>query len=389
MTTPELPPVEYAQRTDPGRDPDKQVNEDAAAHKVTRFGHLCVVCDGMGGHAGGKEASNLALAVIGEMFDAAPEGAAAREVLASAIEEANARVYAMGPVTKGAGRPGSTVVCVLLHADGVEIGHVGDSRVYMVHQGQISQVTKDHSMVQEMVDIGALTAEQAMVHPDANKITRALGMGPEVDVEVRSTPIAHVAGDTFILCSDGLSDLVRAPEILQIAGSAPAAQAAGQLVDLANARGGHDNITVVILRAKESALASPHDTLPQTTAQTVVEPGPSAPRALAPTITQGPAPALEANNTRRRPSRSLLMVGLVLAAIGVAALMVALYINLRLKRAPSVLIESIPTYVADAEATLAPMDAGQAVAEDADPPPALDPPAGSGRHGAKRRAQPR
>ena len=100
MSLPNLPPVESAQRTDPGRDPEKQVNEDAAAHKATRFGHLCVVCDGIGGHAGGREASHLALKVIEEVFDAAADGASGREVLARALVQANARVYAMGPVDR-------------------------------------------------------------------------------------------------------------------------------------------------------------------------------------------------------------------------------------------------------------------------------------------------
>ena len=108
-------------------------------------------------------------------------------------------------------------------------------------------------MVQEMVDRNLIRAEDAAKHPDANKILRALGIAKDVEVDVRPEPIAYVAGDVFILCSDGLSDLVEPAEILQIAGSHPPAQAAGQLVDLANARGGHDNITVLIVRMKGSA----------------------------------------------------------------------------------------------------------------------------------------
>ncbi len=248
-----LPAVEFAARTDPGRDPDKQVNEDACGHRETRFGHLCVVCDGMGGHAAGREAAELAVATIFEMFDRAPDGAAPGQVLKAALEEASRRVHFMRTSEVAMGRPGSTAAAVLLHAHGTEVAHVGDSRVYLVHEGQIVRVTRDHSVVQELVDRGLLTLQQAAHHPDANRITRALGMAPEVEADLRPLPVAQVPGDAFVLCSDGLSDLVDDPEILEIVGGAPAAQAAGKLVDLANARGGHDNITVLVLRAREGA----------------------------------------------------------------------------------------------------------------------------------------
>src|SRR5215467_8483511 len=249
------PAIEFAERTDPGRDPDKQVNEDACGYRATRFGHLCVVCDGMGGHAGGREASNLALSTIFEWFEAAPLDARPADVLREALLLANRRVFTMssGGAASPLGRPGSTAVAVLLHANGTEVAHVGDSRCYLAHAGQIVQLTKDHSMVQEMVDLGVLTPEQAATHPDANRITRALGMAAEIEVDVMGQALPHVAGDTFVLASDGLSDMVTAPEILQTVASAPAAQAVGQLVDLANARGGHDNITVQVLRAREGA----------------------------------------------------------------------------------------------------------------------------------------
>lgn len=290
-----LPALELGQKSDPGRDPDKQVNEDSCGHRETRFGHLSVVCDGMGGHSGGAEASSLALQTILDHFDWAVDGAAPAEVLREALREANRRVYRMQSAEPGA-RPGSTVVALLVHRDGAEVAHVGDSRVYMLHEGQVFQVTKDHSMVQELVDRGFLTPAQAAVHPSANQITRALGMGDDVDVDVRARPLPYVTGDAFVLCSDGLSDLVEPHEILQVVGSAPAQQAAGQLVDLANARGGHDNITVQVVRTRESANAhaaqvSPtlaltlSDEIPQ--AERTTQPGiPVVPRALTLPLTQ-------------------------------------------------------------------------------------------------------
>ncbi len=259
--------LEIAERTDPGRDPDKQVNEDAVAHAETPLGVLALVCDGMGGHAGGKEASELAVRTILEVMGAATPKTSPREALRVALEEANRRIWGM-PTAEAGYRPGSTVVAVLVHEGGAEVAHVGDSRVYLVHAGAVSQVTRDHSMVQEMVDRKIIRPEDAATHPDANKILRALGIAKEVEVEVRPEPIRYVAGDVIVMCSDGLSDLVGAAEILDLAGSQPPPQAAGKLVDLANARGGHDNITALVLRFKATASASDAATIVKTVAIT-------------------------------------------------------------------------------------------------------------------------
>lgn len=267
--------VDFAERTDPGRDPSKQVNEDSCGYKVTPLGHLAVVCDGMGGHEGGREASQRAVATIFAAFERGsfeasqtPRGRAA--LLKSAIEEANREVFALAPPNVHA-RPGSTVVAVLLHPAGADVAHVGDSRVYLVHGAQVLQITRDHSVVEQLVAAGVLTPEQASSHPDANQIVRALGMKQDVEVDITGTPIAFVAGDAFVLCSDGMSDLVKPEDMLQIVGTAPAAQVAGQLVDLANARGGHDNITVQVLRARESADAQPAKPLAPTVAEPVAQ----------------------------------------------------------------------------------------------------------------------
>ena len=322
-----LPAVEVAQRTDPGRDPQKQINEDTSGYKETRLGHLCVVCDGMGGHTGGREASMAALTTIMEAFDLAPAGARPDDVLRDAVTMAHLRVRALAAENEQA-HPGSTVVAVLLHAGGTEVAHVGDSRVYLVHEGQIFQVTRDHSMVQEMVDARILTPAQAAVHPDANKITRALGIDDSVDVDVRPAPVAHVAGDTFVLCTDGLSDLVEANEILQITSSDPPAQAVGKLVDLANARGGHDNITVQILRARVSASGarvSLPDTVVQTVPEAVTEP-PATPRVQTPI----PRAAFAEDTARARRRASIALgAGVLLAVLGVAIAVVVLYVNAR------------------------------------------------------------
>src|SRR6185295_7673408 len=124
--------LEVVQRTDPGRDPNKQVNEDASGYQQTRFGHLLVVCDGMGGHALGQEASQLALRTIVKMVETAPPATPPATVLSNAIAQAGRVVYEMGGAGPQLGRPGSTCVAALLYDDKAEIAHVGDSRAYLI-----------------------------------------------------------------------------------------------------------------------------------------------------------------------------------------------------------------------------------------------------------------
>ncbi|MBX3198174.1 MAG: protein phosphatase 2C domain-containing protein [Labilithrix sp.] len=405
-TSSKIPSVETAVRTDPGRDPDKQVNEDASVEKETPLGLLAVVCDGMGGHAGGKEASELAIKTIVEIVEAAPPATTAGVALARAIEEANARIWSM-PTLEAGYRPGSTVVAVLAHEGGVEVAHVGDSRLYLVHAGTISQVTRDHSMVQEMVDRNLIRAEDAAKHPDANKILRALGIAKDVDVELRAEPIAYVAGDVLILCSDGLSDLVEPAEILEIAGSHPPLQAAGQLVDLANARGGHDNITAMVIRMKASAVVREGDrarqklpkTIPLTAhaapdpgagptgtvvsapmapppgaATTVAAPavgaasGPGAPppQESGPSAAIPPAPRVREGGEGGRSRTLILVVGIVLAVVAVGIVVAIVTVALRPKPHHTVpLIEDAPP---DASVAVLEDDAGE------DPPePTVEP----------------
>ena len=319
--------LDVAFRTDPGRDPEKQVNEDACIEEETRFGRLVVVADGMGGHAGGREASHLAIRVIQDAFTRADAAAVGRDVLAQAVREANRRIFTMTtPLEEGGGggRPGSTVVTALVHEDGIELAHVGDSRAYLVHAGQIFQLTKDHSMVQRLVDEGLLAPAEAARHPEANKILRALGIAEEVDVEVRPQPAAYSAGDVLVLCSDGLSDLVSPGDIMAIAGGAPPAQAAGQLVDLANARGGHDNITVAIVRTKESS-AGKREPVAPTLVQTPAPP-------TAGTVMQIPPPprAPAVSESDRTPGRGRMLVpaiAVVVALVGIAVAVVVILMH--------------------------------------------------------------
>jgi protein phosphatase len=255
------PQLEVTQRTDPGRDPNKQINEDAAGYQFTRLGHLLVVCDGMGGHALGQEASQLALKTIVQMVEGAPVGTPPGAALRAAIAQAGRLVFRMGGVGPQAGRPGSTCVAALVHAGGAEIAHVGDSRAYLYRRGQIWQVTKDHSVVQQMVDVGAIAPDQAVGHPEANKITRALGMKAETEVDLRESPLPYEPEDVLLLATDGLCDLVRNDEMAAVLSRAPSLEvAAEELVRFANSRGGHDNITVQLARVRRTGpIAGPPD----------------------------------------------------------------------------------------------------------------------------------
>lgn len=246
--------VDFAELSDPGRDPSKQVNEDASGYAETPIGHLAVVCDGMGGHEAGREASQAAVRCIIETARGQSPSVIPGLVLKHAIERAGRAVYALGGAAQAAHRPGSTCVAVLIHPGGAEVAHAGDSRAYLVRGEQIERLTRDHSMVQELVEARMLTPEQALAHPDANQITRALGIAPEVAVDVRPEPLGLAPGDVLLLASDGLTDLVSDPEISEVVrrrvqnGTAAVCQ---ELVALANARGGHDNVTALVLSIVE------------------------------------------------------------------------------------------------------------------------------------------
>lgn len=242
--------IDLAELSDPGRDPEKQLNEDFCGAAPTSYGQLVVVCDGMGGHAGGQTASRTAVSSILEAVRTAPLGSAPRDVLHGAVSAAARAVYALGGNAPSDVRPGSTCVAVLLSGREAHVAHVGDSRVYLVRAQRAQRMTRDHSLVEEMVDAGVLSREEAAHHPDANKITRALGIQPQVEVELGALLLRP--SDVLILTTDGLTDVVADAEIGMLATTIEAPEAlCKELVALANQRGGFDNITVQALRVLE------------------------------------------------------------------------------------------------------------------------------------------
>ena len=313
--------VDFAELSDAGRDPAKSVNEDSCAYAETPHGHLVVVCDGMGGHTHGQEASKAAIRSIIEMARALPPGTKPEDVLRASIEKAAMDVFEVGGQAPTEARPGTTCVALLIHDEGADVAHVGDSRSYLIRDGDIVRLTRDHSMVQDMIDAGVLTEEEAWDHPDANRITRALGMSPSVEVEQRSMPLPLRPGDALLLCSDGLTDLASDDEIRGVIEmnlpSGPHVPCE-RLVNLANVRGGYDNVTVQLVQVVDAppmleppepmptvvdagATVSPDDAVPMTKhdprvgggpAPTVVDEGEPPERRRARTVPQGPADAL-------------------------------------------------------------------------------------------------
>ncbi|HYX89434.1 MAG TPA: Stp1/IreP family PP2C-type Ser/Thr phosphatase [Gaiellaceae bacterium] len=223
--------------TDPGR--KRRRNEDAYVCKPPLF----AVADGMGGAQAGELASNLAAAALRDDAGAVPEGGERR--VDELIQEANRRVYQRQSRDAAASGMGTTMTVALVEDGAVAIGHVGDSRAYLIRGRRLEQLTEDHSLVAELVRSGKLSPEEAEAHPQRSVITRALGTDPNVDVDTFS--IETRPGDLFLLCSDGLTSMVGDETILaEVERNRGDLRAAAKaLVRAANRGGGEDNITVV------------------------------------------------------------------------------------------------------------------------------------------------
>lgn len=221
-------------------------NEDSFLLRTPLF----VVSDGMGGHAAGEVASSIAVETIGER---AP-GTADDVLLGAAVEAANANV--IKAAEEGVGKPGMgcTATAVLIEKNHMAVAHVGDSRAYVLHHGTLVRITHDHSYVEELVDAGEITADEARTHPSRSIITRALGSDPDMYADHFSLEVND--GDRIILCSDGLSSMISDSEIESLAvSSATPQQAADNLVAAALTAGGADNVTVVVVDVVDDGLA--------------------------------------------------------------------------------------------------------------------------------------
>lgn len=230
--------------TDLGR--VRRVNEDA----LHVGGDLLVVADGMGGHAAGEVASQVAVATI----SAWPDWSLPAQALRAAFTAANEAVLARAAQDTAYTGMGTTMTACYFRGDQLFVAHVGDSRLYLHRQHELSAVTHDHSVVGELMRIGGLSKEEARVHPQRNVLTRALGAGVHLDVDLLTITLRPA--DRLLLCTDGLLNMVNEAEINQILSACKApADATARLVHAANDRGGFDNITIIVADITKEDLA--------------------------------------------------------------------------------------------------------------------------------------
>jgi PPM family protein phosphatase len=215
-------------------------NEDSYVVEPPMF----AVADGMGGAKAGEVASGLAAAALRE---AGTDGGSGEERVTQLIQEANRRVFRRANEDRDASGMGTTMTVALIEDGRVVFGHVGDSRAYLIREGSIEQLTDDHSLVAELVRSGRLTPEEADAHPQRSVITRAVGTEPDVDVDTFT--IDPEDGDLFLICSDGLTDMIDDGTIIETIGRHrdDLDEAAKALVSAANRVGGEDNITVLLV----------------------------------------------------------------------------------------------------------------------------------------------
>ncbi|MEJ7891667.1 MAG: Stp1/IreP family PP2C-type Ser/Thr phosphatase [Solirubrobacteraceae bacterium] len=318
------------QGSDVGR--QRQANEDNYFVQAPLF----VLADGMGGALAGEVASEITI----EAFRGGlPEGPV-EDALVQTILRANAQVHDQATTVPEYHGMGTTCTVAYVAEEEVVIAHVGDSRAYLLRDGDLQRVTRDHSLVGELVDRGKVTEEEALTHPQRSVITRAVG--PEPTVKVDADRLAGRAGDVYLLCSDGLTDMVREREVGRILVAVDDLEQAGRnLIAAANAAGGRDNITVILFRlesvqtaAQEEGVTSEHaavspDTATQPTTATaavaVAEPATSAPPPRRTAPLPDSAPRTPAASGRKPPGRlrrsikPLIVIGVLLAFVSVAA----------------------------------------------------------------------
>jgi serine/threonine protein phosphatase PrpC len=227
-----------------------------AANSQTALGVLAVVADGMGGHASGEIASQMAAQSVHYIFyrDAQPVPAA----LAQGFAAANFAIHERGQTDPACAGMGTTCTAVVLRDDRIWLGHVGDSRAYLIRSGKIWPISEDHSLVAELVRQGKLTETEAKDFPDRNVILRALGVAPQVEPMIWQDGLPAKDGDVLVLCSDGLTDVVDDNTIRETAASLAPLEACEALIQHALSGGGPDNVSVGVLAIGAAETATDH-----------------------------------------------------------------------------------------------------------------------------------
>jgi protein phosphatase len=302
--------TEEAHKTDTGR--QRHANEDSYYAKAPMF----AVADGMGGAQAGEVASRIAAGAFDHRR--VSDDPSAEEQLEGIAQEANRKIHKLAQVDSSRAGMGTTLTAALLRDDELALGHVGDSRAYVLRDGKLKRLTKDHSLVEELRRQGRLTEEQAEEHPQRSIITRALGPEPTVNVDTMTFPARD--GDVFLLCSDGLTTMISDEEIREIlVRSKNLRSAVNRLVEAANRGGGRDNITAVAFRVADTD-AKAGEEGPTLIARTADQAGLTGERVRAATDRlrgRGPMPAPP---RRRRALRWAALLGVIVLVVGGAVL---------------------------------------------------------------------
>lgn len=250
--------LEFAAKTDTGL--VRSHNEDCVA--ISPAHGLAILADGMGGYQAGEVASGIAVKVLKEALEEGlsrlsdkqlelqRQSGPAHQLMDESIHRANDAILEAARIEACYEGMGTTLIAALFHGDTVTIAHVGDSRAYRLRQGDLVQITKDHSLVQEQLDAGLISPEWAQFSSIKNLVTRAVGVGTDMEVEIHDHHVE--AGDLYLLCSDGLSDMLADQEICELVKNRQPSldDACNGLVQKANNNGGRDNISVILVEAR-------------------------------------------------------------------------------------------------------------------------------------------
>jgi len=240
--------IDIATGTDTGV--ERSENQDHVAVVEMEWGTGLIVADGMGGHRGGSEASRVAVEVVGQFLREAnikrAHPTVYQQLLWDAIKLANVEVFERARADEALKGMGTTIVAVLLVGPQAYSAHVGDSRLYHFRDGLPVRLTDDHTIVQELISHDLISQDEGRSHPHAHRLSRAVGARPDVDPEVRPTPFELYPGDSLLLCSDGLTDMVEDEEIAEIIAAYEAEDACVSLIEMARERGAPDNVTMIV-----------------------------------------------------------------------------------------------------------------------------------------------
>lgn len=239
--------MKWFSKTDTGR--KRPVNQDAlfaAGHEIGSLPDLFLVADGMGGHNAGDYASGYVIRRMNEIIEGSQESDV-RQLLTDAVQKAGSEVYALSKEDSEKSGMGTTLVGAVIEENSLLAMNIGDSRLYLMHDGTLRQITEDHSFVQEMVKSGEITPQEALHHPRKNVITRAVGVAAYVEPDFFIEPIEE--GDQILLCSDGLINMVSEEEIAQVLSQDRTLEDKVEtLIESANENGGLDNISVILVQ---------------------------------------------------------------------------------------------------------------------------------------------